>query len=207
MAEEDIIETTAREKQAETEEEVENETSETTETAEEETVKDKEQERRERLDEKLKQGKEITDKIAEDITRTVDSFIVNMKSMQKNVDGKINDYKKTAVNGLYADLVEDEEKYYLRVWVPGIPKKDIEIEASDNELVIEVEFDSLADSIESEDKKVIINGLKTGKCTKTIHFEENIDIETIDAKANKGVLNIIVNKIQAPKQKVNVKLY
>lgn len=204
MAEEDIIETTAREKQAETEEEVENETSETTETAEEETVKDKEQERRERLDEKLKQGKEITDKIAEDITRTVDSFIVNMKSMQKNVDGKINDYKKTAVNGLYADLVEDEEKYYLRAWVPGIPKKEIEIEASDNELVIEVEFDSLADSIESEDKKVIINGLKTGKCTKTIHFEENIDIETIDAKANKGVLNIIVNKIQAPKQKVNV---
>lgn len=204
MAEEDIIETTAREKQAETEEEVENETSETTETAEEETVKDKEQERRERLDEKLKQGKEITDKIAEDITRTVDSFIVNMKSMQKNVDGKINDYKKTAVNGLYADLVEDEEKYYLRAWVPGIPKKEIEIEASDNELVIEVEFDSLADSIESEDKKVIINGLKTGKCTKTIHFEENIDIETIDAKANKGVLNIVVNKIQAPKQKVNV---
>lgn len=204
MAEEDIIETTAREKQAETEEEVENETSETTETAEEETVKDKEQERRERLDEKLKQGKEITDKIAEDITRTVDSFIVNMKSMQKNVDGKINDYKKTAVNGLYADLVEDEEKYYLRAWVPGIPKKEIEIEASDNELIIEVEFDSLADSIESEDKKVIINGLKTGKCTKTIHFEENIDIETIDAKANKGVLNIIVNKIQAPKQKVNV---
>ncbi|MCI7291993.1 MAG: Hsp20/alpha crystallin family protein [Methanobrevibacter woesei] len=201
MAEEDIIETTAREKQAETEEEVENETSET---SEEETVKDKEQERRERLDEKLKQGKEITDKIAEDITRTVDSFIVNMKSMQKNVDGKINDYKKTAVNGLYADLVEDEEKYYLRAWVPGIPKKEIEIEASDNELVIEVEFDSLADSIESEDKKVIINGLKTGKCTKTIHFEENIDIETIDAKANKGVLNIIVNKIQAPKQKVNV---
>ena len=182
MAEEDIIETTAREKQAETEEEVENETTENT---EEETVKDKEQERRERLDEKLKQGKEITDKIAEDITRTVDSFIVNMKSMQKNVDGKINDYN-------------------LRVWVPGIPKKDIEIEASDNELVIEVEFDSLADSIESEDKKVIINGLKTGKCTKTIHFEENIDIETIDAKANKGVLNIIVNKIQAPKQKVNV---
>ncbi|WP_276956345.1 Hsp20/alpha crystallin family protein [Methanobrevibacter woesei] len=204
MAEEDIIETTAREKQAETEEEVENETNETTETAEEETVKDKEQERRERLDEKLKQGKEITDKIAEDITRTVDSFIVNMKSMQKNVDGKINDYKKTAVNGLYADLVEDEEKYYLRAWVPGIPKKEIEIEASDNELVIEVEFDSLADSIESEDKKVIINGLKTGKCTKTIHFEENIDIETIDAKANKGVLNIVVNKIQAPKQKVNV---
>lgn len=201
MAEEDIIETTAREKQAETEEEVENETTENT---EEETVKDKEQERRERLDEKLKQGKEITDKIAEDITRTVDSFIVNMKSMQKNVDGKINDYKKTAVNGLYADLVEDEEKYYLRAWVPGIPKKDIEIEASDNELIIEVEFDSLADSIESEDKKVIINGLKTGKCTKTIHFEENIDIETIDAKANKGVLNIIVNKIQAPKQKVNV---
>lgn len=200
MAEEDIIETTAREKQT-AEEEVENETSETT---EEETVKDKEQERRERLDEKLKQGKEITDKIAEDITRTVDSFIVNMKSMQKNVDGKINDYKKTAVNGLYADLVEDEEKYYLRAWVPGIPKKEIEIEASDNELVIEVEFDSLADSIESEDKKVIINGLKTGKCTKTIHFEENIDIETIDAKANKGVLNIIVNKIQAPKQKVNV---
>ena len=204
MAEEDIIETTAREKQAETEEEIENEASETTETAEEETVKDKEQERRERLDEKLKQGKEITDKIAEDITRTVDSFIVNMKSMQKNVDGKINDYKKTAVNGLYADLVEDEEKYYLRAWVPGIPKKEIEIEASDNELVIEVEFDSLADSIESEDKKVIINGLKTGKCTKTIHFEENIDIETIDAKANKGVLNIVVNKIQAPKQKVNV---
>lgn len=201
MAEEDIIETTAREKQAETEEEVENETTENT---EEETVKDKEQERRERLDEKLKQGKEITDKIAEDITRTVDSFIVNMKSMQKNVDGKINDYKKTAVNGLYADLVEDEEKYYLRAWVPGIPKKEIEIEASDNELVIEVEFDSLADSIESEDKKVIINGLKTGKCTKTIHFEENIDIETIDAKANKGVLNIVVNKIQAPKQKVNV---
>ena len=112
MAEEDIIETTAREKQAETEEEVENETSETTENTEEETVKDKEQERRERLDEKLKQGKEITDKIAEDITRTVDSFIVNMKSMQKNVDGKINDYKKTAVNGLYADLVEDEEKIY-----------------------------------------------------------------------------------------------
>lgn len=204
MAEEDIIETTAREKQAETEEEVENETTETTEATEEETVKDKEQERRERLDEKLKQGKEITDKIAEDITKTVDSFIVNMKSMQKNVDGKINDYKKTAVNSLYADLVEDEEKYYLRVWVPGIPKKDIEIEASDNELIIEVEFDSLADSIESEDKKVIINGLKTGKCTKTIHFEENIDIETIDAKANKGVLNIIVNKIQAPKQKVNV---
>lgn len=202
MAEEDIIETTAREKAEKTEEN--KETQEETIDEEEKTSKTNNQERKERLDEKFKQGKEITDKIAEDLTKSVDSFIANMRGMQKNVDSRINDYKKSAINSLNADLVEDEENYYLRVWVPGVSKKDIEIEAGDNEITIQVEFDDLKDTIESEDKKIILNGLKTGVCTKTIFFEDSIDIENIDAKANKGVLNIVLNKIKAPKQKINV---
>ena len=125
--------------------------------------------------------------------------------MQKSADQKYNDYKKATVQSLDADLIETEDLYYVKVAVPGIEKEDISIEAGDNDITIEAEFKAYIEEFEEEDgAEVIASSLKSGKCVKTIRFENSLDIENITAKFNNGIVTISIPKLIIPKHKVNV---
>ena len=198
MVEQDILE----EKMNERKEQFEETTEKTNEKADEK--KDKYEETKEKT-------KIYGDKLASDLNKTVEEFKESFKNMQKLADDKINEYKSATISNIAVDLVEYDDVYYLKAAVPGLSKDEVDIEAGDNDIVITATFKPLVEELpgildveEIEDAKVIASELKTGKCSKTVRFENSIQVENVKAKYSTGVVLITIPKLIIPKHKVTV---
>ena len=171
----------------------------------EEKVDEKYNEKKDKFDEKKEKGKIYSEKFVNDLNNSIDELKENLKNMQKYADDKINEYKNATVSNLAVDLVETDDTYYLKVAVPGLSKDEIEVEASDNDIVITATFKPFIEELEDiEDAKVIASELTVGKCSKTVRFENSIEIEKITAKYTSGIILITIPKLIIPKHKVTV---
>ena len=189
MVDSETIETKVSDKKEEFEEEVD-ET--------QDDVKDKYEETKEK-------GKNIADGVINDLSTSIDEFKEYIKNMQKNADKKYAEYKKSTVQTLDIDLIETEDIYYIKAAVPGAEKEDISIEAGDNDLTIEAEFKPYIEEFEEdEEAELIASSIKSGKCVKTVRFENSLDLENITAKFNNGIVIITIPKLIIPKHKINV---
>ena len=161
---------------------------------------------KEKFGERKEKSKVYSEKVITELNKTIDELKDNLKSMQKYADDKINEYKNATVSNLAVDLIEVDDTYYLKVAVPGIDKEEIEIEASDNDIVITTTFKPFLEELENiEDAKVIASELTVGKCSKTVRFENSIEVEEIKAKyADNGIVIITIPKLVIPKHKVTV---
>lgn len=161
---------------------------------------------KEKFGERKEKSKVYSEKVITELNKTIDELKDNLKSMQKYADDKINEYKNATVSNLAVDLIEVDDTYYLKVAVPGIDKEEIEIEASDNDIVITATFKPFLEELENiEDAKVIASELTVGKCSKTVRFENSIEVEEIKAKyADNGIVIITIPKLVIPKHKVTV---
>lgn len=170
-----------------------------------EKVDSKYNEKKEKFDEKKEKGKVYSEKFVNDLNTTIDEFKDNLKNMQKYADEKINEYKNATISNLAVDLIESDDIYYLKVAVPGLDKDEVEIEAGDNDIVITATFKPFIEELEDiEDARVIASELTVGKCSKTVRFENSIEIEKIKAKYRTGVILITIPKLIIPKHKVTV---
>lgn len=194
MVEKDIIETKISEGKEKAEEKIDEQ---------KEKAEEKINYRKEKLNEKREQTKNMAGKMTEDLSRGFDDLQEGIKSIQKIIDQKIDDYKKATIHSLDVDLIETEEKYYLKVDVPGIEKEEIDIEAGDKDISIVATFKPYIEEIE-EDKTVLISDIKQGRCSKSIRFSNNIEIDKISAKFNNGTVLITIPKLKTPKNKINV---
>ena len=185
----------------------------------EEKVDSKYNEKKEKFDEKKEKGKVYSEKFVNDLNTTIDEFKDSLKNMQKYADDKINEYKNATISNLAVDLIESDDIYYLKVAVPGLDKDEVEIEAGDNDIVITATFKPFVEELkdagilkadddeESEDvaeAKVIASELTVGKCSKTVRFENSIEVEKITAKYKTGIILITIPKLFIPKHKVTV---
>lgn len=195
MVEKDIIETKISEGKEKAEEKIDEH---------KEKAEEKINYRKEKLNEKREQTKNMAGKMTEDLSRGFDDLQESIKSIQKIIDQKIDDYKKATIHSLDVDLIETEEKYYLKVDVPGIEKEEIDIEAGDKDISIVATFKPFIEEIEEEDKTVLISDIKQGRCSKSIRFSNNIEIDKISAKFNNGTVLITIPKLKTPKNKINV---
>ncbi|WP_019264775.1 MULTISPECIES: Hsp20/alpha crystallin family protein [Methanobrevibacter] len=195
MVEKDIIETKISEGKEKAEEKIDEH---------KEKAEEKINYRKEKLNEKREQTKNMAGKMTEDLSRGFDDLQEGIKSIQKIIDQKIDDYKKATIHSLDVDLIETEEKYYLKVDVPGIEKEEIDIEAGDKDISIVATFKPYIEEIEEEDKTVLISDIKQGRCSKSIRFSNNIEIDKISAKFNNGTVLITIPKLKTPKNKINV---
>lgn len=174
-------------------------------------------EQKEKFEERKEKGKIYSEKFASDLNKTVEEFKEGLKNMQQYADEKINEYKNATISNLAVDLIETNDTYYLKVAVPGLSKDEIEIEAGDNDLVINATFKPFIEELEcvlkseeeedAEDKKdadIIASELTIGRCSKTVRFENSIEVEEIKAKYDKGVVVITIPKLVIPKHKVTV---
>ena len=158
-----------------------------------------------KFDETKEKTKVYSEKFANDLNNTIEELKENFKNVQKYADDKINEYKNATVSNLAADLIETDETYYLKVAIPGISKEDVEVEAGDNDIVITATFKPLIEELEDvEDAKVIASELTTGRCSKTVRFENSIDIDKIKAKYSAGIVLITLPKLIIPKHKITV---
>lgn len=195
MVEKDIIETKISEGKEKAEEKIDEH---------KEKAEEKINYRKEKLNEKREQTKNMAGKMTEDLSRGFDDLQEGIKSIQKIIDQKIDDYKKATIHSLDVDLIETEEKYYLKLDVPGIEKEEIDIEAGDKDISIVATFKPFIEEIEEEDKTVLISDIKQGRCSKSIRFSNNIEIDKISAKFNNGTVLITIPKLKTPKNKINV---
>ena len=159
----------------------------------------------EKYEEKKEKSKNIADNMINDLGKTIDEIKDSLKNMQKNADQKYKDYKKATVQTLDIDLVETSEAYFIKAAVPGVAKKDVIIEAGDNDITIEATFEPFIEEFDEEDEaEEIVSAIKSGRCVKTVRFENSIDIENIKAKYAKGIIKITLQKLIIPKHKVTV---
>lgn len=194
MVEKDVLE----EKMNERKEKFDEQDEKAEETADENESTDKFEETKEK-------GKMYSEKFVTDLNNTIDELKENLKNVQKYADEKINEYKNATVSNLAVDLIESDDIYYLKVAVPGLSKDEVEIEAGDNDIVINATFKPFIEELEEvEDGRVIASELTKGRCSKTVRFENSIEVEKIKAKYSTGVVIITIPKLIIPKHKVTV---
>ena len=102
------------------------------------------------------------------------------------------------------DVYEDEHKVSLKIEVPGIDEKDIDVRVENNTLTVHGER-----RIEKEEKEENYRRVERqyGSFTRTFTLPQTVDTEHVSANYDKGVLKITLpKKAEAkPKQiKVNV---
>jgi len=102
------------------------------------------------------------------------------------------------------DVYEDEHKVTLKIEVPGIDEKDIDVRVENNTLTVQGER-----KIEKEEKEENYRRVERqyGSFTRTFTLPQTVDTENVSANYDKGVLNVTLPKRAEakPKQiKVNV---
>ena len=166
---------------------------------------EKKDEQKEKFEARKEKGKNIADNVVNDFSNTVDEIKEGIKNLQKSADQKYTEYKNSTVKTLDVDLIETKKNYFIKVAVPGVNKDEISIEAGDNDITIEVTFKAFIDEFSEEDEaELISSSLKSGRCVKTIRFENSLDLENINAKFDNGIVIITVPKLIIPKHKINV---
>ena len=196
MVDEETIDTEFTEKEETVEDEINEEKS---------KFDERKDETKEKIDETREKTKNIADNVINDLYKSIDEFRESIKNMQKSADQKYADYKKTTVQSIDIDLVETKDIYYIKAAVPGVEKEDVSIEAGDNDITIETCFKPYIEEFEEEDEaEVILSAIKSGKCVKTVRFENSIDLENITAKFSNGIVIVTIPKLIIPKHTVNV---
>lgn len=102
------------------------------------------------------------------------------------------------------DVYEDEHNFTLKIEVPGIEEKDLNVHVENNTLFVQGER-----KFEKEEKQENYRRIERqyGSFTRTFRLPQTVDAEHVSANYDKGVLKIqLAKKAEAkPKQiKVNV---
>jgi HSP20 family protein len=102
------------------------------------------------------------------------------------------------------DVYEDERNVVLKIEVPGIDEKDIDVRVENNVLTVHGER-----KLEKEEKEENFRRVERqyGSFTRTFTLPSTVDAENVQADYDKGILKIVLpKKAEAkPKQiKVNV---
>jgi len=91
----------------------------------------------------------------------------------------------------FIDVHENQFQFIIECELPGVEEDDISISIYNGQLFIKGHKHS-----EREEKKdnLYISERSFGSFERRLHLPENIDIEKIEAKFDKGILNIIFQK-------------
>lgn len=91
------------------------------------------------------------------------------------------------------NVYETEKEFVVEAAVPGLDKKDFNIEVNDNVLNISCEYKN---EEKKEEKKYFYRGFSYGNFQKSYSLPENVNGDKISASYENGVL-----KINIPKEK------
>jgi HSP20 family protein len=131
-------------------------------------------------------------------------------ALQNHVNSLFRDFNDgesslTTTNFIPAvDIYEDEKRIVLKLEVPGIPEKDLDVTVENNTLVVKGER-----KFEKEEKEENFHSIERryGSFSRAFTLPTTVETENIDAKYENGVLKLELKKKPEaqPKQiKVNV---
>lgn len=120
-----------------------------------------------------------------DLMRGSDDFFGNLgRSFFNNMDDNVANMK--------TDVVETDKDYQVSIDLPGIDKKDINIDFKDNVLTVSAKRDSFNDEADKEGN-LIASERSYGRFTRQYQFP-SVDRAKISAKYDDGVLKITLPK-------------
>ena len=132
-------------------------------------------------------------------------------ALQNRVNSLFRDFNDgesslTTTNFIPAvDIYEDEKRIVLKLEVPGIPEKDLDVTVENNTLVVKGER-----KFEKEEKEENFHRIERryGSFSRAFTLPTTVETENIDAKYENGVLKLELKKkpeAQAKQIKVNIK--
>ena len=134
--------------------------------------------------------KGLVEKMLEDTAQTIDNI-------RSDIEKSIVDY--TFVPG--KDIIETDDSVIVHVDLPGIDKKDIELNVTEKRMRVKAKFD-ITSEIE-RGSYITINDQKSGVMRRTVRFPRKVVPEEADARFDRDVLIVEVPK-QEKEESVNV---
>mmetsp|Transcript_14539 Transcript_14539/g.16495 ORF Transcript_14539/g.16495 Transcript_14539/m.16495 type:complete len:142 (-) Transcript_14539:1283-1708(-) len=96
---------------------------------------------------------------------------------------------------LKMDMVENDKEYTAVFDVPGVKKEDVHVNVEGHRLSVSVDYKDEHKGEEDEDgNKVHWRERHVGHVSRTIQLPNNVNMSTIEAKQNDGVLKIHFQK-------------
>ncbi|MFC1735290.1 Hsp20/alpha crystallin family protein [Candidatus Hydrogenedentota bacterium] len=101
------------------------------------------------------------------------------------------------------DILEDEKTFTIKIELPGVDKKDIEVSVTNGELTVRGER-----KLEKEDKKENYRRIERsyGSFSRSFTMPKNVDAKGISAESKEGVLTVTLPKTKAEKPKSGEKI-
>jgi len=104
-----------------------------------------------------------------------------------------------------ANIIENGKDYQIELAVPGLDRKDFEIEVKDDVLTVSAEKES---ENKSEDKNYRTREFSYSSFFRSFTLPKNLVLDTVDAKYHNGVLTITLPKkevtVAKPVKKISV---
>ncbi len=119
-----------------------------------------------------------------------------MQDTAKTIDGISKDIGKSVIDYTFVpgkDILETDENIIVHVDLPGIDKKDIDLDVTETRVRVKANFD-----IEQEIQKgshLTLHDRKTGVVRRTVRLPKKVIPQEAEAEFDDGVL-----KIEIPKQ-------
>lgn len=98
------------------------------------------------------------------------------------------------------DIIDKEDKYEIKAYLPGIEKDKINIEYEDDILKITASFD---EQTEQKDISYFKQERRRGEYSRSFRVKD-IDPEKIEASLSNGVLSLDLMKNAKPKSKIKI---
>ena len=117
--------------------------------------------------------------------------------LQKSFDNIFPEYifhKELNGMAMPIDIKEYEEKYCVKVELPGIKKEDINIDI--NKSYIKIEAKKEFEKEEEKTHKYHKSEFRYGNYSRTLYFPQEINIENSNAELKHGILEITLPKLQ-----------
>lgn len=98
------------------------------------------------------------------------------------------------------DVEDNGKEYLIEAEMPGVDKKDINVELNDGKLTISITRD---ESSETKKKNFIHKERRYNSMSRSIYLEDSKP-DAIKAKLENGVLKIIVPKVEKPNNSITI---
>jgi HSP20 family protein len=134
--------------------------------------------------------------------REVNSLQSRVNSLLRNLNSE-NETVSAARFVPPVDIYEDEKKVVLKLEVPGVEEKDLQVSVENQTLTVRGER-----KFESEEKEENFHRIERryGSFYRSFTLPTTVDTENVDAKYNAGVLRVeLTKKAEAQPRQIKVK--
>lgn len=97
-----------------------------------------------------------------------------------------------------AEMEETDHSIHLKLEVPGMEAKDLDVQVTETEIFIKGERKSES---KTEEKGVVRSEFHYGKFERRIPLPTHIQTEKVQAECKNGILNLMLPKIESEQQK------